>query len=274
MSKVIKIVILSILAVLLTVFMIVVINGKDTYYLNLIDYSSELILDKEFKGEDINSFNIESDSSDISIKKTDSDVVSVKIYGDKTNEVSAIVKDNTLYVEKDKDITICLFFCMMDSKIEILVPELEYNNLKIGIASGDIDIEGIKFKNADLDLVSGDVNFDKIETGKIITVSGNIIGNIINDINARTISGDIKISNINKSCNLSTTSGNIWISDLNMLTSSSLKTISGDVRILKVNDIYFDISTISGNVDAEKNNRFSEKELKVSTTSGNVYINN
>jgi len=272
MSKTIKIIILSIIAIILTVFMMIVINSKDNYYLNLFDYSSELILEKEFSSEGINNFDIESDTSNITIKKTDLDIISVKVYGDKTNEVLAIIKDNTLYVEKDKDINICLFFCMMNSKIEILVPESEYNNIKIALASGDINIENIKFNNSDLDLVSGNVHFDEMETGKIVTVSGNIIGDSVNDITARTISGDIKIANINKSCNLSTTSGNILISNLNMETNSSLKTISGDVRVLKSNDIYFDISTISGTVYADNNNRFSEKELKVSTTSGNVYI--
>lgn len=291
MSKIIKIVILSLLVIALTVFMIYAINNKNILYINLVNYNSELLLDKEFNSKDIKNFNIDSDSSDISIKKADIDNISVKVYGDKRDEVKISTKDNTLYIDNDKDYNICLFFCMMNSRIEILVPELEYDNLKIEVASGDITIEDITLNNidinsksgnikfnkaiaSDIDVVSGDINFEELDTGKLITVSGSINGNIIKYVNARTISGDIKIANINESCQLSTTSGNVWISNLNMINNSSLKTISGDVRVLKANDIYFNISTISGTIHAEKNNRFSEKELKVSTTSGNVYINN
>jgi DUF4097 and DUF4098 domain-containing protein YvlB len=289
MNKIIKIIILSLLAIALTIFMIFAINNKNIHYINLINYSSELILDKEFNSTDVKSFDITSDSSDITIKKADISNISVKVYGDKRNEVITSTKDNILYIDNSNDYNICLFFCMMNSRIEILVPELEYNNLKIEVASGDINIEDITLNNvdinsksgnvrlnksttADIDVVSGDVNVEELDSGKLITVSGNIIVNNINEVNARTISGDIKITNIGKTCQLSTTSGNIWISNLNMLTDSSLKTISGDVRVLKANDIYFDISTISGTVYAEKNNRFSEKEIKISTTSGNVYI--
>lgn len=289
MSKIIKISILSIFVILLSISMVLLINDKENYYMKLFNYKSELILEKEFDKIDVNNFNIISDSSDIILTKSDTDVISVKVYGDKRNEVTASVKENTLYIDNDSSANICLFFCFMNSKIEISVPELEYNKLKIEVASGDINIGDIKFNDvninsksgdirinealtADLDLVSGDIYFEKIGTGKLVTVSGDINVGSVNELKAVTISGDINVSKIKKYCQISTTSGNILVSDLNVTKNSSLKTISGNVRILKSNNLYFDASTISGDISIEDNNRFSEKEVKIQTTSGDIYV--
>lgn len=289
MSKIIKISILSIFVVLLSISMILLINDKENYYMKLFDYKSKLILEKEFTKGEFKNFDIVSDSSDIIIKKSNTDTISVKVYGDERNEVTASVKENTLYINNDSSTNICLFFCFMNSKIELTVPELEYNNLKIEVASGDINIEDIKFNDvninsksgdirlneavtANLDLVSGDIYLEKLSSGKLVTVSGDINVNTVNDLKAVTISGDVKVSKIRKSCQISTTSGNILLSDLNITKNSSLKTISGDVRILKANKIYFEASTTSGDINIEDNNRFSEKEVKIQTTSGDIYV--
>lgn len=288
MSKVIKIVLLAIIALLLTGIMIILIYDKDNKYLSIFTYKSELILDKEYN-EDIKSFNISSDSSDVIIKKTDSNIVSIKVYGNKRDEITNNVKDNTLYISNDNSINICLFFCFMNSKIEILVPKLQYENLKVKVESGEINLGNIEFNDVDLNsksgdvrlnksikaninLVSGDIDFNDIETGNVYTTSGNITGSIAKDIIAKTVSGNIKISNINNSCQITATSGNIVISNLNIINNSTMKTISGNINIMKSNDIYVEASTISGNINIENNNRFSQIELKASTTSGNIHI--
>lgn len=289
MNKNAKIIILSFLAIALIAIMTVLIEYKGKYTLDIFDYKNELIYEKEYNNIDVNSFDISSDLSDVVIKKSNEEVITVKVYGDKEDEVTTNIKDNNLYIINDNSTNICLFFCIFNSKIEIMVPKSEYNNLKVKIASGDIDVEDIVFNNviassksgdiklnkvtkADISLTSGDIDFKEIASGKINTVSGNITGNIANDITAKVVSGDIEITNINKSCQISTTSGNVLISNLNILNNSSLKTISGDIRVTKANDIYFDASTVSGDIYIEKNNRFSEIEVKISTTSGDVVV--
>ena len=288
MYKIIKIIILSIIAIALTGIMIILIKDKDFNYINILSYKSELILEKEYK-EDIKDFDISSDLSNVTIRKTESDVISIKVYGNKRDEVTTDIKDNTLYIKNDNSTNICLFFCIMNSKIEIMVPKEEYDNLKIKLVSGDIELGDIKFNNinassksgdikldeatkVDINLVSGNINFKEIDNGTIYTTSGNITGTTVNEINAKTISGDIRISNVNKACQITATSGNINISNLNILNKSTLKTISGNVTVNKSKDIYIEASTISGNINIENNNRFSQIELKVSTTSGNINI--
>lgn len=289
MNKIIKIIILSIFVVLLSVAMVLLIEDKDNKYLNLIHYESELILEEEFDNVDISSFNIVTESSDVIVTSTNDDIVSIKIYGDKNDEINAYVKDGKLYIDNDNSINICFFFCVMNSKIEIFVPKEEYEDIKIESISGDIKLNNLIFnnieassksgnvtfnkaKNADINLVSGNIKFKELDVANLVNVSGNITGDIINDITAETISGDINIENIEKTCQITTTSGNINFSMLNLLYNSNITTISGNTRILKANDIYVDVSTLSGNINIEDNNRFSKIELKITTTSGNVNI--
>lgn len=289
MSKIIKICLLSFVALVLTGIMIILIKDKDSKYFKIFRYESEVILEEEYNSDDVNSFDITSDLSDVIITKSNSNSVSVKVYGDKKDEATSSLKNGKLIINNDNSTTICLFYCLMNSKIEINVPEAEYDNLKIKIASGDIDVKDLEFKDikissksgdinigkvtkADLDLVSGDINFREMNSGKLVTISGNIEGNSVNEINARTISGDIRISSIEKVCELSTTSGNILVSNLNVFDNSALTTISGDIVVNKSNNVYFDASTISGDINIEENNRFSKVEVKLSTTSGNINI--
>ncbi len=289
MNKNAKIIILSFLAIVLIAIMTLLIVYKDKYTLDIFDYKKELIYEKEFNNSDVTGFDISSDLSDVIIKKSSGETITVKVYGDKEDEVTTSVKDNNLYIVNDNSTTICLLFCMINSRIEIMVPSTEYNSLKVKIASGDIDVEDIIFNsiiansksgdikinkatNANIDLVSGDINFKEIDNGRITTVSGDITGNSVNDITAKVVSGDIEIANINKSCQISTTSGSILISNLNILNNSTLKTISGDIRVSKANNVYFDASTVSGDIYIEENNRFSEIEVKITTTSGDVIV--
>ena len=207
MNKIIKITILSIFVVALSVAMVLLIQDKDNKYLNLLYYESELILEKEYDGKDVTSFDISTDSSDVIMNKTDGDAIKIKIYGNKQDEIVTYIKDNNLYITNDSKINICLFFCIMNSKIEISVPKEEYDNLKINIVSGDINLDTLKFNNieassksgditfdnavnANIDLVSGNINFKELDVANLVTVSGNISENVVNEITAKQKYGE------------------------------------------------------------------------------------
>ncbi len=286
MNKKIKITLLSILAFFLLAFMTIVIIDKDGNIFNVFAYSNKLIYEKEFDDE-ISILDIVSDSSDIIIKKTESDAIKVSIYGRKNDDYKVKIKDNYLYINNDKKIDFCIGFCP-NTKIEVLLPEKEYNKLKLRTVSGDINVDEISFNdittnstsgdikinkalNATIKTISGDVEFNELGILEINTTSGEITGDITDKITARTISGDIKIDKINKYCQISTTSGEITISSLTLEKDSLLKSISGDIRISKANSIYVDTSTISGDVNVD-NDRHAKYELKVKTTSGDIDV--
>lgn len=60
----------------------------------------------------------------------------------------------------------------------------------------------------------------------------------------------------------------------NLNENSSIHATSGGVKIKETNDIYIEAKANSGDVKVENNNRLSEIELKIETTSGEIKVNN
>jgi hypothetical protein len=288
MNKKVQIAILSILALFILIIMIILIINKDNIFFSIFNSNNKVVLEKEFNNS-INNLNITSESSDIIIKKNEADTIKVIVYGNKNDEVTAEIKEDYLYIEHDNKINFCMFFCYKRNKIEISLPEKEYNDFKLKTTSGNINIKDILFKDiiasstsgnikldettkADLYTLSGDIHFEKIDMADLKTTLGNIKGNVVSEMKIKTMSGDLKIDTINNMCQINTTSGNIRINTLNISNDSFIKSLSGDVRILNTNDIYIDASTLSGSVNIHSNNRHAENELKITTTSGNIFI--
>ena len=64
------------------------------------------------------------------------------------------------------------------------------------------------------------------------------------------------------------------INKVNLTNDSTVKVTSGDVVIGETNDIYIDAHVVSGDVKVNTNNRKSDYELKINTTSGDIIVNN
>ena len=137
--------------------------------------------------------------------------------------------------------------------------------------SGDINV--INANNAILKSTSGDIKIDECSIGYISTTSGKIDIGQINEANLESTSGDIKVENIKEKCNIKTTSGKIKVNDSTINQNSGITSVSGDITIVNKDDIYYDTETVSGDLKIEKNNnRKSDIELKLKTTSGNINI--
>ncbi len=95
-----------------------------------------------------------------------------------------------------------------------------------------------------------------------------------NKITAKATSGGININEINGFCDLNCKSGSIKIEKCNLNENSSIHATSGGVKIKETNDIYIDAKVSSGDIKVENNNRLSEIELKIETTSGGIRVNN
>ena len=55
--------------------------------------------------------------------------------------------------------------------------------------------------------------------------------------------------------------------------NSNLKASTGDVEVKKLNNVYIDADTSTGDVNVKNNNRKSDVELKVRTSTGDIDIN-
>lgn len=289
--NIIKIILLAFIAVALTIVLIVLLNGK--IKINGIDLyeKTELVYEKTFT-EEVNKLDIITTNNDVKILEKETEGIEVKIYDRKDAKPTASVKDNTLYIENKDEVRIGFSFGINgNSRIEISVPKGTIYDLNINGTSSDVD-SLIDLKNVNIETKSGDINLkDTINTTihttsgdvsvgnsnvlEIITTSGDIkTNNIKESIYAKATSGDFLLGDINGKLTLNTTSGDIKINKVNLKENSSIKVTSGDVVIGKTNDIYIDAHAISGDTKINTNNRKSDYELKINTTSGDIIVNN
>lgn len=272
--NIIKIVLLAFIAVVLTILLIVLLNGKIKIKGIDLYEKTELVYENNFT-ESISNLNIITTNNDVKIEEKEVEAIEVRIYDRKDAKPTAEVKDNTLYIDNKDEVRIGFSFGILgNSRIEITVPKGTTYNLKVDGTSSDID-SLINLKEVNIDTKSGDINLkDSINT-IINTTSGDVkTGNVKESIYAKATSGDFLLGNINGKLTLNTTSGDIKINSVNITKDSSIKVISGDVVISKTNDIYIDAHAISGDVKVNTNNRKSDYELKINTTSGDIIVNN
>lgn len=289
--NIIKIILLAFIAVALTIVLIVLLNGKIKIKGIDLYEKTELVYENNFT-EEISNLNIITTNNDVKIEEKEVEAIEVRIYDRKDAKPTAEVKDNTLYIENKDEVRIGFSFGILgNSRIEITVPKGTTYNLKVAGTSSDVD-SLIDLKNVNIETKSGDINLknsidtiinttsgdvtvgntDKLE---ITTTSGDIkTGSVSKSIYAKATSGDFLLGNINGKLTLNTTSGDIKINSVNITKDSSIKVISGDVVISKTNDIYIDAHAISGDVKVNTNNRKSDYELKINTTSGDIIVNN
>ena len=289
--NIIKIILLAFIAVALTIVLIVLLNGKIKIKGIDLYEKTELVYENNFT-EEISNLNIITTNNDVKIEEKEVEAIEVRIYDRKDAKPPAEVKDNTLYIENKDEVRIGFSFGILgNSRIEITVPKGTTYNLKVAGTSSDVD-SLIDLKNVNIETKSGDINLknsidtiinttsgdvtvgntDKLE---ITTTSGDIkTGSVSKSIYAKATSGDFLLGNINGKLTLNTTSGDIKINSVNITKDSSIKVISGDVVISKTNDIYIDAHAISGDVKVNTNNRKSDYELKINTTSGDIIVNN
>lgn len=272
--NIIKIILLSIIAVALVGLLIVVLNGKIKINgINLVE-KTELVYENTFT-EPVENLNIVTTNNDVKIEEKEIENIEVKIYDRKDAKPEASVKDNTLYIENKDEVRIGFSFGINgNSRIEIAVPKGTTYNLKVEGTSSDVD-SLIDLKEVNIETKSGDINLKDTINTTINTTSGDIkTGSVKESINAKATSGDFLLGDITGKLTLTTTSGDIKINSVNLTKDSSIKVISGDVVISKTNDIYIDAHAISGDIKVNTNNRKSDYELKINTTSGDIIVNN
>ena len=289
--NIIRIVLLAFIAVALTILLIVLLNGKIKIKGIDLYEKTELVYENTFT-ESISNLDIITTNNDVKIEEKEIENIEVKIYDRKDAKPTAEVKDNTLYIENKDEVRIGFSFGINgNSRIEITVPKGTTYNLKIDGTSSDVD-SLINLKNVNIETKSGDVNLknsidttinttsgditvgntDKLE---ITTTSGDIkTGSVKESIYAKATSGDFLLGDINGKLTLNTTSGDIKINKVNLTNDSTVKVTSGDVVIGETNDIYIDAHVVSGDVKVNTNNRKSDYELKINTTSGDIIVNN
>ena len=126
--------------------------------------------------------------------------------------------------------------------------------------------------NLNLEVTSGDIEINRVGNINVITESGDVEISSAKEITFSSKSGDLTVHNgIVK--DIVTETGDVEFEYANILTLSKIATSTGDVILDEISDAKVSYDTESGQVKISDTSFDTERELTVTTKSGNIYVN-
>lgn len=176
-----------------------------------------------------------------------------------------------------------------DLDIELLVPRDYMEDVHFGNVSGEITMEGIRAKNVRVENISGEIVLEEgeHENVRFSTVSGQFISySAVEVLEGETVSGKITATGVKDHFRLDSVSGSVNVTAENLTEDSEISTISGavSVEIKEIQDLSYDLSSISGKIIVENGEGINESsqslernvsnsvKLDVSTVSGKIIV--
>ena len=285
------IILLSIIMIALSIFFVNLLQGNFKFkgFRMGLQISNELILDKTYE-EKFNNIVIDATTSEIFIKRSDTENMKTVIYGEK-DYTDVATSNGTLNIQiKEKN---CIGFCFnqKSAKVEIYLPKEYDGKIDINNDYGDISID--EFLNANIDveedcgnvkILGGNIvkvenNYGDIEIGKanVSTINedcGDVTISNINDVTVKNSYGDIKIKSVNNYLYLENDCGDIELNNMNLNKDSYIKDDYGDIEIGNTNEIFIDAKTDLGKVKIKNNYHKSDITLKIENDCGDIEVNN
>lgn len=292
--KIILIIFLSILVIILSIFFANILTNKNFRfrYFNFKEHkiSKELVFNQEYETI-FNNIKINSNSSDIEIKKSMESKIKVIIYGDK-DEFEVETSDQTLDIISSSKKCVGFCFNITIAKIEVYIPSSYEGKINIKNSYGDVNIDSFDNLILDATLDAGDIDIDSLKSGKIKNSYGNIkIKEHIKDIEIEEDCGDVEISEVdriklqnnygdiniekvNEYLKIEEDCGDIEIDSLNLEENSSIQNNYGDIKIGSTNKIYIDAKTSLGDNKINNNYQKSDIVLKIDNSCGDIIVDN
>ena len=192
--------------------------------------------------------------------------------------LSAKVEGNTLKIEareiKRKFIIGNFINIEMGSKLEIELPEREYELIKAKTANARIEIADFALDKLDLESTNGRLEAHKIaaEDLKLRTFNGGIgLENVCGNIEAGTTNGGIKIKNMTGNVNARTTNGGIKLEMINGPIDAY--TTNGGIKLEAVTIEHgVDLSTTNSKIEVKLKQKPEHAKFQLSTTFGKTLL--
>lgn len=195
--------------------------------------------------EDIKQVSVKVSSTDIIVKPTNEDKLSVQLIGDLTVNNKKLIptlkmerKGKELLISVHRESTIAFAYFKGDVNLIVNVPSTDLEMLSLDGSSSDFSINGIKVVTLSCHTSSGDIEVEDINVAHMV---------------ADASSGSIKVTDFQGAINGETSSGDIEI-DLNALVGDvRLDASSGDVELTIPSDsnFKFDAEVSSGDIETE-----------------------
>jgi lia operon protein LiaG len=173
---------------------------------------------------DISRVEIDLSSSDVTINPSDTDEITVEMYGKISKKLKKKLKldvqerGQTLKIglAGEDQIKFNIGVLIVDTNVEVILPQKIYDSIKIDTSSGDILIQDLKAKETIFETSSGDITARNLytEVNRLHSSSGEMeLSNVTGDIEAESSSGDMVIDYVNANGNLDakTSSGDVSV---------------------------------------------------------------
>ena len=296
--KIIQLVVwLVIIAFLLTV-MLMFTFGKINFPRFINNDKQVVLLQQSEKVSGITGITMDLSSTDLVIKPSSSDEISITYRGPESLkdklDVEVSVNNGELTIRQNKTQQFFFLWNLTSKIIEISLPQSYTNSINFKNSSGNVNISGdYQLSSFRSQLTSGDVNLENITCPdfSVACTSGNVTlgtidarniaitmtsGNlkaasITGDGNIEILSGDIRIDSLTGNDQLFMTSGNVNISSFSGSGSVSCSSGNIDITVAKSSGD-FSARTNSGNVDVSLEAGVSYV-IEANCTSGNVTAN-
>ena len=220
---------------------------------------SNKIVQKEYEiNETIENINIDVETSDINIIK--SNINKVECFENEDLYHKVTVSENTLNIELvDERSAKKFFFGSSNFTINIYLKEETLNELNIDLSTGDIKInENLSFNNIDI----------KVSTGNIFAKC------IVNDaMIIKGTTGDVKLNNLNPNyLEIETSTGKVEVNNSKVDTTLKIKTTTGKCSLenIECNDLVIEATTGKTYL----NNVNASESINITKGTGDVIFTN
>ena len=254
---IITIVLLSIIAVSLIVFLVLAITGNDSFFSigGFQSNENNIIFEESYEEVLVNGFELKSEAGDISIQTSEDEKIKIVVYGKNQEDVNVSFNEGNLKIDVKQPHRF-INFGMYINNVTVYIPQNYSKEFNIIANYGDIDIGSFENSIMNVENDCGDI---KIVSAKNTTVKNHY--------------GDIKIENVLNKCDIENNCGNIKIQNLDIKEDSTIDSDLGDIKVEKTSDIYIDAKVDLGDIKINENNRHSNITLKVKNNCGDIKVN-
>ncbi len=215
---------------------------------------------------------VDTDTYDVNFYYHDDDRIKITVKGAEDDNADIYTKDDTLNINvKSKDRIGIFVFNFINNKIDIYLPRNYDLPINIVARTGDVKFKEESNSVFNIKLTTGDIYLRNAKDSDLKVTTGDItITESFNTGSLKTTTGEINVNKATGRIDFKTTTGDITVKKIDLTDNSNIKATTGDVKIDKVNDIYITADSSTGDVKIKHTNRFSNVELNIKTSTGDI----
>ncbi|TFB18866.1 hypothetical protein E3U55_11375 [Filobacillus milosensis] len=175
---------------------------------------------KTFNGDEIKHIEVDISSAEVNVMRTEESNITVEYYGKFNkiyqNQFKVEKNGDELQVEKKFSPSFFIFNFGTEAKIDIFLPDQEFQSFEVDVSAGKLDLQDLKVKDLEIDTSAGKVELASAETEQtsIDTSAGEVIvDGITGDLDIDTSAGrvEVNLEQLAQHINVDTSAGEVII---------------------------------------------------------------